>query len=73
LIRTLSLDALSCSLISHSFIRLFVSISMRSELLFSVCLAGLTAAHGSHSQKIVVPDNADWMTKHMAGMPYEVP
>jgi len=24
-------------------------------------------AHSTHEQKPIVPDNANWMTKHMAG------
>ncbi|KFA78432.1 hypothetical protein S40288_06414 [Stachybotrys chartarum IBT 40288] len=30
-------------------------------------LAGLAAAHGSHSPKPDVPEHANWMEKHMAG------
>jgi hypothetical protein len=38
---------------------------MLAELILSAALAGLAAAHGSHS-KPVVPADANWMTRHMA-------
>ncbi len=45
---------------------------MRTSILSPLCaLAGLALAHdartGSHLQKPMVDENADWMTKHMAG------
>jgi hypothetical protein len=40
---------------------------MRAEVLLAVAaLAGVSAAHGSHSKKPTVPEGANWMTKHMA-------
>jgi hypothetical protein len=42
---------------------------MRTGILLSVAFATTVFAHGgAHSQKPVVDANADWMTKHMAGM-----
>lgn len=38
---------------------------MRTGLLLSVAFATTVFAH---SQKPIVDPNADWMTKHMAGM-----
>ncbi|KAI9158312.1 carboxypeptidase [Paramyrothecium foliicola] len=39
---------------------------MRTAILLCSLLAGSVTAHGGHSQKPIVPDNANWMTKHMA-------
>lgn len=42
---------------------------MRTGLFLSVAFATAVFAHGNaHSQKPIVDPNADWMTKHMAGM-----
>lgn len=35
--------------------------------------AGLAAAHGGHSQKPDVTEDANWMEKHMAGESPEYP
>lgn len=43
---------------------------MRSQSLFGLTLLGLASAHGDHAQSGGAPavdENADWMTKHMAG------
>lgn len=43
---------------------------MYTIYLATMALAGSALAHGGdHSQKPIVDENADWMTKHMAGMP----
>ncbi|PHH85738.1 hypothetical protein CDD83_11233 [Cordyceps sp. RAO-2017] len=40
---------------------------MRASLRLALAaLAGLALAHGDHSQKPLVDEQADWMTKHMA-------
>ncbi|KAF5022370.1 hypothetical protein F66182_5571 [Fusarium sp. NRRL 66182] len=42
---------------------------MRKSVFLSVAFATFAFAHGdAHSQKPVVDPNADWVTKHMAGM-----
>jgi len=47
---------------------------MRTGVLLSVAFATTVFAHGgAHSQKPVVDANADWMTKHMAGMWFSCP
>lgn len=43
---------------------------MRPTVLLSAACAGLVAAH---SQAPIVPEGADWMTKHMAGMYHAFP
>jgi hypothetical protein len=43
---------------------------MRVLQLLSLCAATRVLAHGSHgsgSQKPIVDENANWMTRHMAG------
>lgn len=43
---------------------------MRPLLLATPALIGIAAGHGDHgygSQKPIVDENADWMTRHMAG------
>lgn len=43
---------------------------MRAETLISATLIGLAAAHGDHARTDGAPEvdeNANWMTKHMAG------
>lgn len=52
---------------------------MRHALLVAVGLLGRAFAHGDHSdsgsssQQPLVGENADWMTKHMAGMSRDHP
>jgi hypothetical protein len=44
---------------------------MRHAALLGAAMFGLAAAHGDHSHANTVPEvdpNADWMTKHMAGL-----
>ncbi|PNY28446.1 calcium-binding protein [Tolypocladium capitatum] len=40
--------------------------TMRASILYPLALAGAVLAHGDHSQKPVVDEHANWMTKHMA-------
>ena len=43
---------------------------MRSQALFLATLLGLASAHGDHANAGGAPkvdENANWMTKHMAG------
>jgi hypothetical protein len=41
-----------------------------SRTLLVVALAGRALSHGGHGsgEKITVPEDADWITRHMAGM-----
>ena len=60
----------------HLVIRtLLPQVKMRAGALLSVVFVGTAMAHGDHggSQKPVVPDDANWMTKHMAGLSRRYP